>query len=125
MVLKDLSAHLDDDSVRSYATEFMHTTLEKRDLGTPVLALILTNARVLKDGVLYRKAVQKAAEAPYGWSTAGNYTGTVIWPPSMEMIHNNTKPRGTSLGRLKETLPTIAEICNSLSAPQKSDWDDW
>lgn len=125
IVSDDLLTHLDDVPVQSYATDFMKAMLEVKNLDTQVLALILKNARVLKDGMLYRKAVQKAAEEPCSWSSTGKHIGTVIWPPSMNLTHNNTKSQGSRLGHLKKSLPTIAEICNKLSAPQKSDWDEW
>ncbi|KAK7744787.1 hypothetical protein SLS62_010020 [Diatrype stigma] len=100
MVSKDLSAHLDDDSVRSYATDFMHTMLEKKKTGAPVLKSILTNARELRDGLLYRKAIQKAAEAPQGWNTAGNYIGTLT------SLH--------SLGPLISDLSSLREVAEAL-----------
>lgn len=118
MISKDLLAHLDDTLVRSYVTDFMNAMLEKSDRSTNrVLALMLKQARVLKDSALYQKVIRKAATPYY---VTPNYQGTIIWPPS---AISNTKPRG--LGYEKELIPTIGEICNDISAPQMSDWDDW
>lgn len=117
MISKDLLAHLDDAPVRSYATGFMNAALKANSVSNKALTLILKNARALKDVALYQKVLEKAMAPSYA-STP--YKGTVIWPPSA--VHN-TRPRG--MGRVKELLPTIGEICNGISAPQKSDWDDW
>lgn len=119
MITKDLSAHPDCAPVRSYADDVMGAMLGFQQITSPpVLAQILKHARMLGDNALYRRALQKAMSAR---PMAKKYEGTMIWPPNM--IHNTDK--FSNVGDADKLLPTVAEICNNISSPRKSDWDDW
>ena len=57
MVTKDLTAHMDDVSIRDHATAFMYSVLKGTDVETRLLVLILKSAWELKHDELYHRAI--------------------------------------------------------------------
>ncbi|RYO92416.1 hypothetical protein DL766_000386 [Monosporascus sp. MC13-8B] len=80
-----------------------------------ILALVLLNARKLGHGALFRKAIQAAMSPRRRYEAPG-----VLYPTRMRPDTNNP----FDMDRVKALLPTIGNICNQISNPQGSDWEE-
>ncbi|RYP23854.1 hypothetical protein DL765_000931 [Monosporascus sp. GIB2] len=116
MVNKDLLAHFNDALVRSHATDFMDTLLQNASrIDNTILALILLNARKLGQRALFRKAIQAAISPRRRYEAP-----EVLYPMSMRRDTNNP----FDMDHVKALLPTIGNICNQISNPKGSDWEE-